>query len=286
MEAHADPARIDALRRPWWAVYAGTARGERVSAGRAQGPVAERYLDLLSGNPRVQFENDLSVDDASASAFHLVASSPIRLEGLTLEPGDRVAYRLPLLPEMLFQLGSTMAGKRFPVGRILVFEGASDAERIFSLAAFEDVLLGRSMAPVLEPSVQPMGDRAVAVGAVNRAHHASMVSRISNWVDVDLAPAHPGDVQLGGFDRYQVSDAAGRPVTPGHATRVRLFETLVAPGEAIAPARIAVRGKLPARCCPYRVHLIAAAGPEQATDWSAPPPTPVPTRPPVSRKRK
>ena len=49
----------------------------------------------------------------------------------------------------------------------------------------------------------------------NRSHHASVVSRVANWIEVDLAPARPADVQLGGFDRYEVYDAAGRPVTPG-----------------------------------------------------------------------
>ena len=134
---------------------------------------------------------------------------------------------------MLFQLGSSMAGKHYALGRAILFEGAAEAERVFSLAAFEDVLLGRSLAPVLEGGVRPAGRNAVAVELVNRSHQATVVSRVANWVEVDLAPARPADVQLGGFDRYEVYDAAGRPVTPGRATRVRLFETLVAPAETV-----------------------------------------------------
>ena len=111
---------------------------------------------------------------------------------------------------------------------------------------------------------------------VNRSHQATVVSRVANWIEVDLSPARPSEVQLGGFDRYEVYDAAERPVSPGRATRVRLFETLVAPMETVTPARIVVRGSLPAGCCRFRLHASAASGGETTTDWSAPPPTPTP----------
>jgi hypothetical protein len=188
---------------------------------------------------------------------------------------------------MLFQLGSSMAGKHYALGRAILFEGATEAERVFSLAAFEDVLLGRSLVPVLEGSVRPAGRNAVAVELVNRSHQATVVSRVANWIEVDLAPARPAEVQLGGFDRYEVYDAAGRPVSPGRATRVRLFETLVAPAETVTAARIVVRGALPAGCCRYRVHAYAAAGPEVVSDWSTPPPTPTPVpKKPATRKAR
>jgi len=108
---------------------------------------------------------------------------------------------------------------------------------------------------------------------------------MSNWVEVDLAPAHPADVSLGGFDRYEAYDSAGRPVTPGRATRVRLYETLIGPREAITPARIVVRGALPSPCCRHRLHVLAAAGPEESGDWVDPPPPPTPP-PAPTKKRK
>lgn len=282
-----DPAAIDALRVPWWAAYDVTAPGTVLGAdGAPRGPAREIDLDRLSGNARIEFVNDLSVNDASFSAFTLVARGPVRLDGLSLEAGDRVTFRVPSLAEMLFRLGSTLAGKRYALGRVIVLGGATDGERLFSLAAFEDVLLGRALSPVLDARVEPLGRSAVLVGAMNRSHHASIASRLANWVEVDLAPARPADVQIGGFDRYETYDAAGRPVTPGRATRVRLFETLVSPEETITPARIVVRGPLPAACCRYRTHLISAAGPEAASDWTAPPPPPTPTKAPAGRKKK
>ncbi len=289
--AHMDGIAADALRRPWWAAYDTRASGRILGAsGEARGPVAGRYVELLSGNPRLQFENDLSVNDGSVSAFTLTARAPVRQEGLSLEPGDRIAFRLPAISEMLFQLGSNLAGKRYALGRALIFEGATEGDRLFSLAAMEDVLLGRSLAPGLEASVKPAGRSAIAVDLVNRTHHASVASRVDNWVDVDVAPAHPADVQLGGFDRYEVYDRAGNPVTPGRATTVRLFETIVAPMETVTPARIVVRGGLPAGCCRYRLHAVSAAGPEVSSEWSAPPaptaPEPRSKKPAASRKAR
>ncbi|HEY1435577.1 MAG TPA: hypothetical protein VGG65_09395, partial [Thermoanaerobaculia bacterium] len=222
------------------------------------------------------FENDLSGNDASVSAYTLTARQPVRIDGVEFAAGDRIAFRLPAISEMLFQLGSNLAGKRFALGRALMFDGAAEADRVFDLAAFEDVVLGRSLAPLLVTSVMSAGRNAVAVELVNRSHHASVVSRVDNWVEVDLAPAHPADVQIGGFDRYEVYDRAGHPVTPGRATVVRLFETLIGPMEAVSPARIVAHGPLPAGCCRYRLHAVSAVGPEVATDWSAPPPTPTP----------
>ena len=281
-----DAAAVDALHRPWWAAFGTAGHGTRTAAdGSARGTLQEKFLDPLTGNPRIEFQNDLSSNDATLSAFHLTASKAVQIDGLSLEQGERIAFRLPAETEMLFQLGSTLNGKHLALGRVMVFEGAADAERLFPLVAFEDVLLGRTLAPALEVTVHPAG-RAVTVEAVNRASHASIVSRSSNWVEVDLAPARPADVQLGGFDRYEVYDSNGAAVTPGRATRVRLFETIVAPREVIAAAHIFVRGSLPKGCCRSRVHVISAAGPEVATDWTEPPAPPPPVANAASKPTK
>jgi hypothetical protein len=281
------PVAIDALRRPWWPVFGTAGHGvrSRPDGGPAEG-VPERFLDPLSGSPRLDFSNDLSRNEAAVEAFHITVREPARFDGLTLDAGDRIDFRVPVQTEMLYQLGSVLAGKHFALGRLIQFEGASDAERLLPLAAFEDVLLGRSLAPQPEVTVQPLGRNAVTVQLVNKSPHPSVVSRLSNWVEIDVAPAHAADVQLGGFDRYEVYDAAGRPVSPGRATHVRLFETLVAPAETVTPARIVVRGALPASCCRFRVHAYAAAGPEVVSDWSTPPaPTPVPKKPATRKAR-
>jgi hypothetical protein len=279
------PVAIDALRRPWWPAFGTAGHGVRTTpdGGPTEG-VPERLLDALSGSPRLDLTNDLSRNEASVESFHITAREPARFDGLTLNPGDRIDFRLPVQTEMLYQLGSVLAGKHFALGRLIEFEGSSDSERLLPVAALEDVLLGRSLAPQPEVSVEPLGRNSVTVDLVNKSSHASVVSRLANWVEVDVAPAHASDVQLGGFDRYEVYDASGRPVTPGRATRVRLYETLLTPRETVSTARIVVRGPLPKACCPYRVHAIAAAGPEVAIDWVAPTPPPTPTPRPAKKR--
>ena len=283
-----DPVATDALGRPWWAAYDLRVAGEiRAASGEPRGPVPERLAEPLSGSPKFQFENDLTVGDAAISAFTLTARGPVRQDGLSLEAGDRITFRLPSISEMLFQLGSNLAGKRHALGRAIVFGGANEGERVFGLAALEDVLSGRVLAPVLEADVRAAGRNAITVDLVNKSHQASVASRIDNWVEVDVSPARPADVQLGGFDRYEVYDRTGQPVVPGRASTVRLFETIIAPTETVTPARIVVRGTLPEACCRYRVHAMSAAGPEVAGDWKEPPPppTPVPKKAAPGKKR-
>ncbi|HEY7575906.1 MAG TPA: hypothetical protein VIB08_12115, partial [Thermoanaerobaculia bacterium] len=118
--------------------------------------------------------------------------------------------------------------------------------------------------------------------------HASVVSRTANWVEVDLPGGQIRDIVPGGFDRYEVFDAEGRAVTPGRATRVRFFETLVAPREKIEGAAILLRGRPPAGCCRFRQHVLSASGTEVAGDWTSPPPEPTPTAGPraLSKQKK
>lgn len=285
-----DTIAVEGLGRPWWAAYDMRAVGQIEKPGEAAvASVPERLVEPLSGNPRFQFENDLSVNDASVSAFTLTARVPVQQDGLSLAPGDRIVFRLPSVAEMLFQLGSNLAGKRRALGRAILFGGKNEGERVFEVAALEDVLLGRSLAPVLDVRVAPAGRNAVTVELANRTHHATVPSRVDNWVEVDLSPAHPADVQIGGFDRYEVYDRGGHPVTPGRASSVRLFETVLAALETVTPARIVVRGGLPKDCCRYRVHAVSAAGPEVASDWIEPPPPPTPVPAPkkaVSSKKR
>ena len=293
LDARADAAAVDLLGPPWWAAFGSAARGTLQTAstdGGGEGEdrnvaAPERWLNALTGNPNVDFEYDLSVAETSFVAFHLTARGPVRLEERVFAPGDRLTYRIPALTEMLFQLGSAMAGKRHVLGRLLIFDGAEESGRIFPVGALEDVVLGRSLVPVLEARVTPAGKNAIAVEVVNRSTHASIASRTANWIEVDVAPAHAGDVALGGFDRYATYDAEGRPVTPGRATRVRLFETLIVPGETISSARIVLRGKPPAACCRWRAELIAASGNEEKSEWHEPPVPPTPT-PAPKKKRK
>lgn len=276
-DAAADPVAVDALGKPWFAVYRPGARGSWRGADNAvKGTVGETHLALLSDRPDVDFAHDLTWKEEWASAYLFRPRRPVETPGGSFVPGDVISFSHPSLPEMLSLLGADVVAKRNARGRIIALQGTSDAERVFTLSALGDVLLGRSLDPDLRVSSAPAAGRQLRVGAENVATHVSVVSRTANWVEVELPSPGVRDVLPGGFERYEVYDAADRPVTLGRAVRVRFFETLLGPFERVAEARVTLRGPAPAGCCRWRSRMITAAGHEVVTDWAGPEPPPTP----------
>jgi hypothetical protein len=267
-ETDADPAFVDRLGKTWWAGYESSSGGAVRRASGEPGPrVPEAALDPLTDDPRTELVHELPWNEGRGSQFTLRAARQITVPGASLSAGDSVVFNEPSLPDLLAGFRQGAAGRRFARGRVIVVGGGSDADRLFPLAAIADVIAGHRAAPRASVWTAAEGARLLRVGMENSTPHASLVSRVENWIDVELSPARVGDVELGGFDRWEAHDENGRPVTPGRATRVRLFETFVAPFEKIEPARLRVRGNLPAACCRIRTHLSAAAGGEVATGW-------------------
>ncbi|HEX9688354.1 MAG TPA: hypothetical protein VGB47_04695 [Thermoanaerobaculia bacterium] len=267
----ADPAFIDSLGKAWWAGYASATTGlVRKKSGESGLPVPESALDALTDDPRTELLHGVPWDEERGLEFTLRATQNLSSPGVALSPGDSVVFAAPSLADMLGRFRSDTSGRRFARGHVVVFAGGAESDRLFPISALADVLTGRLAVPDLNAWTAAEGSRLLRVAAENRSPHASAVSRIENWVEVDLAPARVGDVEVGGFDRWEAYDENGRPVSPGRATRVRLYETLVAPLERFEPARLRVRGKLPAPCCRLRIHLRPAAGGEIATAWALP----------------
>ena len=281
-KAAADPVAIDALGRPWWALYAPSARGEGTDAAGTRHLLFENALSALTDDARASLSHDLELSEGGTSGFVFHVTAPFEIPGARLAAGDTVSFRQPALSELMYRLGSDLTGKKFVRGRVLKLDGAAESDRILTLEAVADVLQGRPLLPDLRVAVTRDGS-SLRISAANAATHASVVSHTANWVEVDVPSGHVRDVTLGGFDRYEVFDADGRPVTPGRATRVRFFETLVGPKEKIEDAAIIVAGRVPADCCRFRQHLLAASGQELTGDWIAPPPEPTPT---AARKPK
>jgi hypothetical protein len=142
--------------------------------------------------------------------------------------------------------------------------GRSDSERIVTLAALCEIVLGHSLAPELRVSVEP-GKGSVSVGAENLSSLPTILSRTMNWIEVDLGRPGVRDVRPGGFDRYEAYAANGKVVSLGRSQRIRFYETLVGPFEKITPAVIVTYKPSPAGCCRYRIRLLSAAGPEVDT---------------------
>jgi hypothetical protein len=276
----ADAAFTETLGKPWWAAYdSRTSAMVRKSSGETAGRARESLLDALTDDPRSELRHELPWNVPGGAGFALQATRPIRLGAFALGPGDAVVFSQPSLAELVARVRAPLPGT-LARGRVVVFGGTTEAARVFPVAALADVLAGRPPLPAVEASID-VGDagRLLRVAAENATPHASAVSRVENWIELDLAPARVGDVESGGFDRWEAYDAKGRAVSPGRATRLRLHETFVAPFERFEPARVRVRGNLPSPCCPVRVRLLPAAGRELQTEWAVPGTTP--PRPPA-----
>jgi hypothetical protein len=266
-----DTLAVDSLGSPWWAVYSPGALGTwKAANGSPRGTISEKYLALLTDDPEVDFAHDLSWKDEAASAFLLRPRTRVAAGGITFEAGDSVSFYQPALSELFYRLGADLAGRRSLRGRIVALDVASEGERIFTLDALTDVLLGHALFPAPTVTAAAAGRNTISVTAENAATHASAVSRTSNWVEVAIPSGGIRDVQTGGFDRYEVYDAEGRPVTVGRAVRVRFFETLLGPREKIEAASVFVRRPAPADCCRWRSRVISSDGKEFSTDWVDP----------------
>lgn len=265
--ANADPAAADLLGRPWWAGYSPNAEGRwKSSPGEDRGSLPEGFLARLSDDPSLEFRHDMEVEEQVGLGYLFRARRAVTVQGRRFAAGDEVVFQQPFLTDMIRRLGKDLAGRRFARGRVVRFGGRSDTDRIFTLPALSDILMGRSLEPTLRVSIEG-SPGALAISAENTTAMPSVLSRVSNWVEVDLARAGIRDVRPGGFDRYEVYAASGHRVSLGRASRVRFYETLIGPYENIAPATVVVRPPVDEACCRFRYHLLSATGPEVTTDW-------------------
>jgi hypothetical protein len=258
--ANAEPVASDQLDRPWLAAFAPAARGKNVTKESGV-RYPESVLAKLTDDPRVEFAHDLSIKEESISAFLLTPHQPIQLDGYSFANGQALQFRQPSLSDMVFRFGADLAGRRFVRGRAVAVSGKTEAERIFTLAALNDILLGHPLNSDLRVTVEPSRN-AIRVSAENPTPHASLVSRTSNWVEVDLPSGGVVDVKAGGFDRFEVFGPNGEPVTLGLATRIRFFETLVSPWEKVQAAQVTLRRAPGKDCCAHRTHVLSSAGAE------------------------
>ena len=152
----AEPQAVDALDRDWWAGYAPSTRGVwKDRNDETRGSIPEWVLARLLDDPRVEFLQDVSLQEESDQTFLLRPQVPVSIgEGLSFGAGDRIFFRQPLVSDMIFHLRSDLTGRRFARGRVVVLPGRSDSERLFTLAALGDILAGKPAQPVLLVSTE------------------------------------------------------------------------------------------------------------------------------------
>jgi hypothetical protein len=264
-EGHASPASTDLLGRSWWVGYSPNAEGRWSGAGGG-GSLPESFLARLSDDPAFEFRHDMDVEEGEGLGYVFRARQAVTRDGRKFSAGDQIVFRQPSVADMIRRFGSELAGWRFARGRVIRMAGKSESERIFTLAALNEILVGNSLSPDLRVSIE-RGAGSVAVSAQNLSPLPSILSQTTNWVEVDLERPGVRDVRPGGFDRYEVFAAGERRTSLGRAQRVRFYETLVGPYKKIEPAVIVTLRPPPDGCCRFRIHLIAAAGPEVAADW-------------------
>ena len=264
----AEPAATDAFATSWWAGYAPGARGwSRDRSGVATGPYSDDVLARLSDERDLEFRHDMTIFEPSLMTFLLAPHRPVAAAARTFRNGDVVSFRQPSVKDMVSSVRGDGAGRKFLRGRVLAVPGRSEAERLFPITAWKDVRSGKTPLPALRVSLAS-GPGFVDLSAENASPHASGVSRTNNWIELDLAVRRLREVRPGGFDRFDLAAGSGRATTPGRASRVLFYETLIGPFEKIEPARIVLAGPLSAGCCRYRVHLLASTGEEITTDWT------------------
>jgi hypothetical protein len=266
-DERADPATLDSLRRPWWTGYAPNADGRWTGRnGQDRGRVPEWILSELSDDPHLEFHHDMEIEERAGFGYVFRPHRTLTLDGWTFSSGDTIEFLQPFLSDLVRDLGNDLAGRRSCRGRVFRLSGQSDSQRIFTMAALDEILAGRPLDPKLVASVA-RDETSVTVAAENRSPLPSALSRLNNWVEVELPRPGVRDVRPGGFDRYEVYAANGRRVSLGRAARVRFFETLLGPSEKIEPAVIRTGRPIPPGCCRLRVHVLSAAGREIAGDW-------------------
>src|SRR6185295_7311608 len=102
-------------------------------------------------------------------------TASFEIDGRRFEPGDRITFRQPAVSELLYRFGSDLTGRRFVRGRLVRLEETSDAQRLITLAALSDALLGHSLLPDLRVKVALEG-AGVRIEAENVSSHASVLS--------------------------------------------------------------------------------------------------------------
>lgn len=259
-DGRASPSSTDLLGRRWWAGYSPNAQG-RWTRASGEERLPESLLAKISDDPGLEFRQDMDVEEKAGLGYIFRTRRPVTVAGVRFAAGDQIVFRQPSLPDMIRLFAGDREGWRLSRGRVVRLAGRSESDRIFTLAALTDITVGRSLSPNLRVSIEG-GPGSVSVAAQNLSPVPSILSRTTNWVEVDLQQPGVRDIRPGGFDRYEVYADNGKPVSLGRARRVRFFETLVGPFERIAPAVIVTHRPAPSGCCPFRVHVQSAAGPE------------------------
>jgi hypothetical protein len=240
--ASADVGRLSRSAVPLLPGYAPQGWGAVEAAGRPDTWLPDSVVNELSENPRFDFSFGDVLGDPDENVYVFTATGASRggPAGVSWRVGDRVTFRERRTADFV----RALAASRSRRARIVRLESLADGRHLIGFAVLEDILLGRPVRPAL--SITRLGTtREASLVVLNASAECSELSRLHNWVEIRVEGGPVADVRPGGFDRYEIFDAAGRPADPARARRIRFYENFIAPGESITSGPIRLRA--PAR---------------------------------------
>jgi hypothetical protein len=245
--AHADAHTVDSYGVPMLIGFVpGGSATVADAGGDTRGVLGDSILNALSEDSRFDFSFGSVLSGEPENVYIFTAERDCRLESLSLRPGDTVTFRLRSAADLLNAVGESLTGRRNALGSLFVLSGVGGGQSLLGFDVLEDVLLGRPVQPqfalTLADQAEHRGEMRFAVSLTNQKAEFSALSRLNNWIDVEIQGGTLVDARNGGFDRFELLDARGGSASPRNARHVRFFENFIAPGEHIVSGPILVRG--------------------------------------------
>ena len=281
---------LDALEEPYLVGVVTLATARRWRDGAPAGELPGLSLAELAWNQSLRLSPGFLLEGVDRQVYQFVARAPTRVAGAALATGDAVKI-VGASSAHVQELRKMLAGLDSPRQLGELYERLPGEEDALSLGPENLVHAAADARPAPQPRVGietlRAGARRTVVRVVleNASREPSELAQVeSNYVELRAEGGSFGDVELGGFYRYDsFAEGAGGQLQRSirNPTVVRLFAPYLAPGAWIASGPIEVRSPRGLGDLLVRSAFLAPYGGSvetPATSWRelAPRPTPAP----------
>jgi hypothetical protein len=216
--------------------------------------IPDGAMAQLSEDRSLDFSFGQILSEEAGSVYTFRARPGVRLAATRLAPyGATARFQILSFSEAVRLLGlaSRWEAPKL-VGRTFLVEGVPRDPHLTGYAAVRDLLEGKPLDLKLdvESKAGPSGAgwTEFSVRVTNLSPTPSDLSRLNNWIQARVEGGVFSSVRIGSFDRFELLSSQGqgyRPTPLGQAVVLRLFENLLAPGEAKETDAIRVSGARP-----------------------------------------
>ena len=241
---------LDALEEPYLVGVVTLATAQRLRDGTPAGELPGLSLAELAWNQSLRLSPGFLLEGLDRQVYQFVARAPTRVAGVALATGDGVKI-VGASSAHVQELRRMLAGLDSPRRLGEVYERLPGEEDALSLGPENLVHAAAEARPAPQPRVGIEtlrgGARRTVVRVVleNASREPSELAQVeSNYVELRAEGGSFGDVELGGFYRYDsFAEGAGGRLQRSirNPTVVRLFAPYLAPGAWIASGPIEVR---------------------------------------------